>query len=117
MSKSEILRAAAERLGIPVIDIPLPAPIDYAVDCAGLLTTPKVSKQGWHWVAAGFIVDGPEFNSHASSQSEAENEIRDAMLGTKYDRDDYTIMPVYTRAYQGSIDSMTPDTWNPDDGT
>lgn len=81
------------------------------------MAEPGVGKSNWHWVAAGFIVDGPEFNSHASSQSEAENEISDAMLGTKYDRDDYTVMPVYTRAYRGPLDSMTPDTWSLADGT
>ena len=77
----------------------------------------RESRSGWHWVTAGFRVDGPEFNSFASNLREAENEISDAMLGTKYDRADYTVMAVYARAFRGPPSAMTPDTWSPDDGT
>lgn len=75
------------------------------------------NKQGWHWIPWGFAINGPKFDAHASSLSEAENEIRDAIVGTEFDRDDFTITPLYARAYRGPIDAMTPDPWSLEDGT
>lgn len=75
------------------------------------------NKQGWHWIPWGFAISGPEFDAHASSLSEAENEIHDAIIGTEYDRDDYTITPLYTRAYTGDFRDITPDPWSLADDT
>lgn len=69
-------------------------------------------QQGWQWMQWGFAIDGPEFSSFASNVSEAENEISDAMRGTKYDRDDYTIMPVYARTHRGPAATIGRDPWS-----
>ena len=66
--------------------------------------------QGWHWMAFGYVISGPNIFKLVS-KDEIEPTIENAYKGTSYDSDDYTATAVYTRAYRGEIADLKPDPW------